>query len=80
MLIRYPDWNCNLHRVDKMGFSSICRVNPGRPVKSKKSDFTAKDSYVLISLFIREPLNTELLNGYYFPIVRNSGLAAYTAY
>ena len=67
-LIRYPDWNGNLHRVNKMGFLSIDCRNPGRPVKSNKSDFTAKDICVLISLFIRETLpnhfvyNTKNLN------------------
>jgi len=54
MLIRYPNWNCYLQRANKLGFVSICRKNPGRPVNSKKSDFTAKDIYVLNSLFIRD--------------------------
>ena len=54
MLIRYPNCNCYLQRANKLGFVSICRKNPGRPVNSKKSDFTAKDIYVLNSLFIRD--------------------------
>ena len=54
MLIRYPNCNCYLQRANKLGFVSICRKYPGRPVNSKKSDFTAKDIYVLNSLFIRD--------------------------
>jgi hypothetical protein len=54
-LIRYPDGNCNLHKVNKMGFLSILSIKTqGRPVKSKKLNFTAKDNYALTSLFIRD--------------------------
>jgi len=36
-LIRYPDWKCNLHMVNKMGYLSIGQFNPGASCEVKNN-------------------------------------------
>ena len=51
MLIRYPDWNCNLYIVNKIGLLSIRQMKHrgylGRPVKSKKNKLHSKGELYL---------------------------------
>jgi hypothetical protein len=35
MLIRYPDWKCNLHMVKKWAIYQLVSLTQGRSVKSK---------------------------------------------
>ena len=60
-LIRSPDWEHKLQMFSKKAIYQ--RADKlGRPVKSKKTDSTDKDTYFLTSLFIRASLRWDKLN------------------